>query len=195
MSGLLTLSEAARRATVKALAPAEPIVYVTAPDPREAARNALPTLGAGVLLAVLSLPIAWACLVAVWQAVHSGGSLILPALFSLLAVPAFLFGLYLTCAPWAAYRRAKDRVVLITDRRLVLISIRSGIEEVLSGRAILGVERKSIERGFGTLEIRHEAKGDEAETTLTGLDNVMAAELAIRRLSLDHSVTIISPVH
>ncbi|MDZ5452680.1 hypothetical protein [Labrys sp. ZIDIC5] len=195
MSGLLSLSEAARRAAVKALAPAEPIVYVTAPDPREAARNALPTLGAGVLLAVLSLPIAWACLSAVWQAIHNGGSLILPALFSLLAVPAFLFGLYLVCAPWAAYRRAKDRVVLITDRRLVLISIRSGVEEALSGRAILGVERKSIERGFGTLEIRHEAKGDEAETTLTGLDNVMAAELAIRRLSLDHSVTIISPVH
>jgi hypothetical protein len=195
MSGLIRLSEAARRATVKALAPAEPIVFVTTPDPREAARNAVPTLGAGALITVLSLPIAWACLSAAWQAVANGGSLVLPLLFSLLALPASIFGIYLVSAPWAAYLRARDRVVLITDRRLMLISIRNGVEETLSARSILGVERKSVERGFGTLEVRHEAKGDEAETILAGIDNVMDAELAIRRLSLDHSVTIISPVH
>ncbi|CAM5776103.1 hypothetical protein LMIY3S_05358 [Labrys miyagiensis] len=195
MSGLLRLSEAARRATVKALAPAEPIIFVTSPDPREAARNAISTFGAGTLITVLSLPIAWACLSAAWQAIAHGGSLVLPLLFSLLALPASIFGVYLISAPYAAYLRAKDRVVLITDRRLVLISIRNGVEETLSARSILGVERKSLERGFGTLEVRHEAKGDEAETVLAGIDNVMEAELAIRRLSLDHSVTIISPVH
>jgi hypothetical protein len=195
MSGLIRLSEAARRAAVKALAPAEPIIFVTSPDPREAARNAVPTLGAGSLITVLSLPIAWACLSAAWQAIANGGSLILPLLFSLLALPACIFGVYLVSAPWAAYVRAKDRVVLITDRRLMLISIRNGIEETLSARSILGVERKSVERGFGTLEVRHEASGDEAETILAGIDNVMEAESAIRRLSLDHSVTIISPVH
>jgi hypothetical protein len=195
MSGLIRLSEAARRATVKALAPAEPIIFVTSPDPREAARETLSTFGAGALITVLSLPIAWACLSAAWQAAVNGGSLVLPALFSLLALPACIFGVFLISAPYAAYLRARDRVVLITDRRLMLISIRNGVEETLSARAILGVERKSLERGFGTLEVRHEARGDEAETTLAGIDNVMAAELAIRRLTLDHSITIISPVH
>ncbi|MDQ0396356.1 hypothetical protein [Labrys monachus] len=195
MSGLLRLNEAGRRAVVRVLAPAEPIVFVTSPDPREAARGAMPTLAAGALIAGLSAPIAWVCFHAVWQAATGGASLILPLLFGSVALPAFLLGLYLVLAPWAAYRRAQDSVLLITDRRLLMLSVRTGAAEALPARAILGVERKSAERGFGTLEIRHEARGDEAETILTGIDNVLDAELAIRRLSLDHTVTIITPVH
>jgi len=195
MSGLLRLSEAGRRAVVRVLAPAEPIVFVTSPDPREAGRGAMPTLAAGALIAGLSAPIAWVCFHAVWQAATDRASPLVPLLFGCMALPAFVLGVYLIMAPWAAYRRAQDCVLLVTDRRLVMISIRSGTAEALPARAILGVERKNVERGFGTLEIRHEARGDEAETILTGIDNVFDAELAIRRLSLDHSVTIISPVH
>jgi hypothetical protein len=195
MSGLLRLSVAARRAVVRVLAPAEPIVFVTSPDPREAAREAASTCAAGALIAGLSLPIAWICFHAAWQAATGGSDLVLPLLFGCLALPAAVLGVYLILAPWAAYSRAQDTVILITDRRLLMISVKSGVADALPARAILGVERKSVDRGFGTLEIRHEARGDEAETILSGIDNVLEAELAIRRLSLDHSVTIISPVH
>ena len=195
MSGLLRLSEAARRAVVKALAPAEPIIFVTSPDPRESARAALPTLAAGALIAGLSAPIAWACFHAAWQAFTDGGSPVLALIFGSFALPTCILGLYLMLAPLAAYRKAQDTVMLVTDRRLVTISVKSGVAQALPARAILGVERKNVERGFGTLEIRHEARGDEAETVLSGIDNIMEAEFAIRRMSLDHSVTIISPVH
>ena len=42
---------------------------------------------------------------------------------------------------------------------------------------------------------RRVAQGDAAETVLSGIDDVLNAESAIRRLSVDRSVTIISPVH
>jgi len=64
----------------------------------------------------------------------------------------------------------------------------------LPASAILGVERKRVERGYGTLEIRHEAQGDTAETVLAGIDDVLEAEQAIRRLSVERSVSLIAPV-
>jgi hypothetical protein len=195
MSGLIRLSEKARRAVVKALAPAEPIVFVTSPDARESARAALPTLAAGALIAGLSAPIAWACFHAAWVAFSNSGSPAMALVFGCFALPTFLLGLYLMLAPLAAYRKAQDSVMLVTDRRLVTISVKGGVVQALPARAILGVERKNVERGFGTLEIRHEARGDEAETVLAGIDNIMEAEFAIRRMTLDHSITIISPVH
>src|SRR3954471_9604145 len=105
MSGLLRLNEAARQAVVKALAPAEPIIFVTAPDPREAARHAWPTAAAGGLLAVLGAPIAMLALQAVWASLWHGGALAFPIAMALIAVPAVLMGCYLMLAPHAARRR------------------------------------------------------------------------------------------
>lgn len=187
MSGLQRLSEAARRTVVRALAPAEPIIFVTAPDPREAARAAWPTAAAGGLLAVLGAPIAWISVDATWGALRWSGPAIMPVVFALIAVPACLMGVYLMLAPRAARRRAEDTVVLVTDRRLVTLSIRGRPSTALSADAILGVERRKVERGYGTLEIRHEAQGDTAETVLAGIDDVLEAESAIRRLSWERA--------
>jgi hypothetical protein len=195
MSGLVKLNEAARRAVVHVLAPAEPIIFVTMPDPDEAARAAWPTAAAGSLLAVLGAPLAWVAIDASLIALRSGGIPWLPLLFALIMVPACLMGIYLMLAPRAAAKKARDTVILVTDRRLLTISIRTRTATDLPARAILGVERKKVERGYGTLEIRHEAQGDAAETILSGIDDVLTAEIAIRRLSVDRSVTIISPVH
>jgi hypothetical protein len=186
MSGLMGLSERARRAVVKALAPAEPIVFVTAPDPREAGRAAWPTAAAGALLLALGAPIAWLSLAAAWGALRYGDTALLPLILALLAVPACLMGVYLMLAPHAAMRRARDTVVLITDRRRPPLA--------LPASQILGVERRKVERGYGTLEVRHEAQGDTAETVLAGIDDVLEAENAIRRLSAERSVTLIAPV-
>jgi hypothetical protein len=195
MSGLLKLNQKARRAVVHILAPAEPIVFVTTPDPREAARAAWPTAVAGALLAVLGAPLAWVALEASFVGFRSGEVPIVALLFALAMVPAFLMGVYLMLAPRAAARKARDTVILVTDRRLLTISIAKRSATDLPARAILGVERKKVERGYGTLEIRHEAQGDAAETVLSGIDDVLTAETAIRRLSVDRSITIISPVH
>jgi hypothetical protein len=195
MSGLLGLSEAARRAVVKILAPAEPVVFVTAPEPSEAARAAWPTAAAGGLLFLLGAPIAWLSIVAAWAALRWGEAAILPIVLAILAVPACLMGTYLMLAPHAAWRRARDTVILVTDRRLVALSVSGRPGIALPAGAILGVERKKVERGYGTLEVRHEAQGDTAETILAGIDNVLEAESAIRKLSLDRSVTLIAPVN
>jgi hypothetical protein len=195
MSGLVGLSIPARRAVVKILAPAEPIVFVTAPDPREAARAAWPTAAAGALLVALGAPIAWLSVAAAWGALRYGDAAVLPIALALLAVPGCLMGVYLMLAPHAAQRRARDTVVLVTDRRLVAVSLSGRPPLALPARAILGVERRKVERGFGTLEVRHEAQGDTAETILAGIDDVLEAEQAIRKLSVDRSVTIIAPVH
>jgi hypothetical protein len=194
MSGLMGLSERARRAVVKALAPAEPIVFVTAPDPREAGRAAWPTAAAGALLLALGAPIAWLSLAAAWGALRYGDAALLPLILALLAVPACLMGIYLMLAPHAAMRRARDTVVLITDRRLVALSVSGRPPLALPASQILGVERRKVERGYGTLEVRHEAQGDTAETVLAGIDDVLEAENAIRRLSAERSVTLIAPV-
>jgi hypothetical protein len=195
MSGLLKLNEAARRAAVHVLAPAEPIIFVTMPDPVEAARAAWPTAAAGALLAALGAPLAWVAIDASLIALRSGGIPWMALLFALITVPACLMGVFLMLAPRAAAKKARDTVILVTDRRLLTISVRTRAATDLPARAILGVERKKVERGYGTLEIRHEAQGDAAETVLAGIDDVLTAESAIRRLSVDHSVTIISPVH
>jgi len=195
MSGLLKLNVAARRAVVHNLAPAEPIIFVTTPDPDEAARAAWPTAAAGALLAVLGAPLAWIAIEASWASLHGGSISVVALLFTLVMVPACLMGIYLMLAPHAAARKARDTVILVTDRRLLTISIKTRAATDLPARAILGVERRKVERGYGTLEIRHEAQGDAAETVLFGIDDVLMAESAIRRLSTDHSITIISPVH
>ena len=200
MSGLQGLSEAGRRAVVRVLAPAEPIVFVTAPNPREAARAAWPTAAAGLLLAALGAPIAWFSVAAAWGSWRWGDPAVLPTLFALIAAPACLMGLYLLALPRAAARRARDTVILVTDRRLVTLSISSQAVATLPARAILGVERTRVERGFGTLEVRHEALrsengGEAAETILSGIDDVIEAESAIRRLATERSVTIIAPVN
>jgi len=195
MSGLLKLNEAARRAVVHVLAPAEPIVFVTMPDPREAARAAWPTAAAGTLLALLGTPLAWVAIEASVVGLGSGDISVLALLFALITVPACLMGIYLMLAPRAAAIKARDTVILVTDRRLLTLSVRHRTATDLPARAIIGVERKKVERGYGTLEIRHEAQGDAAETVLSGIDDVLNAESAIRRLSTDHSVTLISPVH
>jgi hypothetical protein len=194
MSGLLGLSDAGRRAVVKVLAPAEPVIFVTAPDPREAGRAAWPTAAAGGLLLALGAPIAWLSLDAGLGAWRWSGPVLLPLIFALLAVPACLMGIYLMLAPHAAMRRARDTIVLVTDRRLVTLSMSGRPALALPASAILGVERKKVERGFGTLEVRHEAQGDTAETILAGIDDVLEAESAIRRLSVERSVTQIAPV-
>jgi hypothetical protein len=194
MSGLRGLSEAGRRAVVKVLAPAEPVIYVTAPDPREAGRAAWPTAAAGALLLALGAPIAFLSIDASWGALVWGEAPMLPILLVILAIPACLMGIYLMLAPHAARRRARDAVILITDRRLVTLSISGRPPMALPASAILGVERKRVERGYGTLEIRHEAQGDTAETVLAGIDDVLEAEQAIRRLSVERSVSLIAPV-
>lgn len=195
MSGLQALSEAGRRAVVRILAPAEPIMFVTALAPDEAARAAWPTAAAGALLALLGAPIAWMSGQAAWGAWQFGDTPVLPAILAVLAIPACLMGLYLMLAPRAAARRARDTIVLITDRRLVTLSVHSGRVQALPGRAILGVERTRVERGFGTLEIRHEsaftADGEAAETILSGLEDVMGAELAIRRLAQERALVAV----
>ncbi|MET0481559.1 MAG: hypothetical protein ABWZ27_01435 [Aestuariivirgaceae bacterium] len=195
MAGLLRLSDAGRRAVVKVLAPAEPVIFVTAPDPGEAGRAAWPTAAAGGLLFVLGAPIAWLSLSAAWGALRWGEGALLPIVLALIAVPACLMGAYLMLAPLAAVRRARDMIVLVTDRRLVTISLSGRPATALPAAAILGVERRKVERGFGTLEIRHEAQGDTAETILAGIDDVLEAEMAIRRLSVERSVTLIAPVN
>jgi len=195
MSGFQSLSEIGRRAVVKALAPAEPIIFVTTPDPRETARAALPTAGAGALLAALGTPIAWISMDAAVGAVRYGGGAAVPVLLACLAVPACMMGVFLMLAPYAAHKRARDTVVLVTDRRLLTISLSGRASTALPASAILGVERKKVERGYGTLEIRHEAMGDTAETTLAGIDDVLEAETAIRKLSHERPVTLISPVN
>jgi hypothetical protein len=195
MSGFQALNETGRRAVVKALAPAEPIIFVTSPDAVEAARAAFPTAGAGALLALLGTPIAWISLDATVGAIRYGGSAMAPLLLACLAVPACLMGIFLMLAPYSAHRRARDTVVLVTDRRLVTLSLSGRPSTALPASAILGVERKKVERGYGTLEIRHEAMGDTAETTLAGIDDVLEAETAIRRLSHERPVTLITPVN
>ena len=65
----------------------------------------------------------------------------------------------------------------------------------LPASEILGVERRKVERGYGTLEVRHEAQGDTAETILAGIDDVLEAETAIRKLSVERTMTIIAPVN
>lgn len=195
MAGLLRLSDAGRRAVVKILAPAEPVIFVTAPDPREAGRAAWPTAAAGALLFVLGAPIAWLSLSAAWGALRWGEGALLPIVLALIAVPACLMGAYLMLAPLAAMRRARDTIVLVTDRRLVTLSLSGRPHATLPAASILGVERRKVERGFGTLEIRHEAQGDAAETILAGIDDVLEAETAIRRLSVDRSITLIAPVN
>ncbi|MDQ0467536.1 hypothetical protein [Labrys wisconsinensis] len=199
MSGLLRLNEAARNAVVKALAPAEPIVFVTTPDPREAGRAAWPTAAAGALLAVLAAPIAFIALQAIWDSMRYGGALSFPIVMALIAVPVVLMGCYLMLTPHAAERRARDTVILVTDRRLMTLSLSGKPARALPANAILGVERRKVERGYGTLEVRHEAadpgRGDTAETILAGIDDVLEAESAIRRLSTERSVTLIEPVH
>jgi len=194
MSGLLGLSDTGRRAVVKALAPAEPIIFVTAPDPAEAARAAWPTAAAGLLLFVLGAPIAWLSLDAAWGAFRYGEAALLPMVLALLAIPGCLMGVFLMLAPRAAQRRARDTILLVTDRRLVTLSVTGRPPFALPARAILGVERRKVERGYGTLEVRHEAQGDTAETVLAGIDDVLEAENAIRRLSAERSVTLIAPV-
>src|SRR4051794_2014155 len=141
MSGLLRLNEPARQAVVKALMPAEPIIFVTAPDPREAARGAWPTAAAGGLLAVLGAPIAFLALQAVWNSLWYGGALSFPIARALTAFPAVLMGFYLMLAPHAAQRRARDTVILITDRRLMTISLSGKPMRTLPAGVILGVER------------------------------------------------------
>jgi hypothetical protein len=196
MAGLERLSTAARRAVIKILAPAEPILFVTAPNAAEAARAAWPTAGAGALLGFLGAPIAYLSLEASWDALRWGEVAIMPVLFACIALPSCLMALYLGASPWAARQKALDTVILVTDRRFVLLSIRNGIMRELRAAAILGVERGTVERGFGTLQIRHEAISDhEAETTLTGIDDVLEAEGAIRQLARERSTTIIDPVH
>lgn len=162
------LSETARRAVVKVLAPAEPIVFVTAPDPGEAARIAWPTAAAGLLLTLLGAPIAWLSIAAAWGAWRYGEAAFLPIVLAVLAIPACLMGVYLMLAPHAAQRRARDTVLLVTDRRLVAVSLSGRAPLALPASKILGVERRKVERGYGTLEVRHEAQGDSAETILAG---------------------------
>jgi hypothetical protein len=195
MSGLLGLSEAGRRAVVKILAPAEPIVFVTAPDPREAGRAAWPTAAAGALLALLGAPIAWLSLAAAWGALRYGDAAVVPIVLALLAVPACLMGIYLMLAPHAAERRARDTILLVTDRRLITLSVSGRSAFALPAHAILGVERRKVERGFGTLEVRHEAQGDAAETVIAGIDDVLEAESAIRKLSVERGVNLAATVH
>ncbi len=195
MAGLERLNPDARSAVVKVLAPAEPILFVTVPNAREAARAAWPTAAAGGLLAFLGAPIAFMSIDVVWNAFRYGDLALMPLLLALISLPASLLGIYLLMSPAAAERRARDTVILVTDRRLLTLSIRTGISTQLPARAILGVERSAVERGFGTLQIRHEAIGEhQAETILAGIDDVLEAELAIRRLASDHSMTIIDPV-
>jgi len=151
------------------------------------------------LLAVLGAPIAFLALQAVWNSLWYGGALSFPIAMALIAVPAVLMGFYLMLAPHAAQRRARDTVILITDRRLMTISLSGKPIRTLPASVILGVERRKVERGYGTLEVRHEAadpgRGDTAETILAGIDDVLEAETAIRRLSTERSVTLIEPVH
>lgn len=204
-SGLVRLGEPARRAVVGVLAPAEPITFVTAPDPAEAARAAWPTAAAGALLAGLGAPIAWIALDAEWNAWGWTGALLTPSLLSqalplalaVIAVPACLMGFYLMLMPRAAARRARDTVILVTDRRLVTLSVSGGTAATLPAHAILGVERTKVERGYGTLEVRHEPlggsgpgasqAGQPAETVLSGIDDVLEAESAIRRLTAERA--------
>lgn len=196
MAGLERLSSEARRAVVRILAPAEPILFVTAPNPREAARASWPTAAAGGLLAFLGAPVAFMSIDTIGQAMAANELSIVPLLFAVVALPAFLLGVYLLLSPLAAGHRARDTVVLVTDRRVAMVSIRSGVATQLPARAILGVERSAVERGFGTLQIRHEAIGDhQAETIISGIDDVLEAEFAIRRLATDRGVTVIDPVH
>ena len=138
MSGFQRLNDLGRRAVVKALAPAEPIIFVTAPDPREAARAAMPTAGAGALLATLGAPIAWISVDAAVGAIRFGGGATVPILLACLAVPACMMGVFLMLGPYAAHRRASDTVLLITDRRLVTISLSGRPSTALPASAILG---------------------------------------------------------
>src|SRR3954470_6991489 len=102
MSGLVGLSNPARRAVVKILAPAEPIVFVTAPDPKEAGRAAWPTAAAGALLVALGAPVAWLSVASSFGSLRYGEAALLPIALALLAVPGCLMGVYLMLAPHAA---------------------------------------------------------------------------------------------
>jgi len=111
MSGLLKLNEAARRAAVHVLAPAEPIIFVTMPDPDEAARAAWPTAAAGALLAALGAPLAWVAIDASLIALRSGGIPWMAMLFAL-NLHAVIWWRSRTRREWLAWLAANVVVAL-----------------------------------------------------------------------------------
>lgn len=188
MLSLNPMTPRQRDAVFRVLHPGEEVMHFAAPDPAAAARRSWPTAAAGGLLGTLCLPIAGLSTMAAWSSLRSDWSAALtPALFAALSLLACLISLSLLLLPWTSWRRARDTLIAVTNRRLMLISLSSPEVISLPASAIIGVDRSAVEGGHGTLIVRHASglsKEEQAvETVLAGLGDVLELEAALRTLT------------
>src|SRR5690606_31469460 len=121
--------------------PNEDIAFLAVPDGREAAKAAGATAMAGALLVTLSAPLAFLSGRAAWDMAIGPypAEALIPALFALLSFLGCGLGAYLLLLPWAAWRRANDSLLVITNRRMVLASLSRPAGLCVPAHAILDI--------------------------------------------------------
>jgi hypothetical protein len=192
MLGLNKLPNDLRNAATAALQPGERILFAAQPDWRSGWLGLLATFSFGAFwlsIAMMFFVGSGASLLGISPMLSKGkpagfGLSLFMFLFSL---PFVAIGLGFLAAPFLAMRKARATVHLITDDRLINISIgRDTNIESFPFKKINFVKRRSRANGSGTLEIGYgverDSDGDPRPLTFdwSGIPDATQAEALIR---------------
>lgn len=191
MNGLYDFPEALRGQAEALLAPGETVVWAGRPDPSRTALAALPIYLFAIPWTAISLVFFVSAVAGSTGLAEIGGVKGWAGLaFVLFSTPFVLIGLALMTAPLWAWREAARGGFLVTDRRVVKMTLGAGVATTksLAGSALRGAESKRRADGIGSVKalgpIGRDSDGDRKtdDIVMVGVRDAAGAENAIWRL-------------